>query len=364
MNLARSLFVSPRQQKPSHYGLGICQASQYKGSMSETNANPPAFGTVFGEHLPIARFDGSQWGLMEVVPTASVQFGVASHCLHYGSECFEGMKAHRQVDGSIKTFRANKNISRLQQSARSLYLPVPSTELLESMVAAAIEANAEVVPAPPGALYLRPNLLGTDLNIGAASKPSKSAALYILTSPVGAYLPPHMLRIAVESEIPRTTPQFGQVKCGSNYAMALGVILNAKEACNADQVLFAPNGNIEETGAANFLLLEEGHIVTAPLSGSFLHGVTRDSLLQLARHLGWKVEERPVSVEELKAWCARPKGEAALAGTAAILGGVGTMIIRGEDVTVGTGETGPATKLLREMLTEIQVGSRSFSFVD
>ena len=333
--------------------------------MSDTgnaSAKPAPFGTAFGQHLPIARFDGESWSEMEVVPTDSVSFGVATHCLHYGSECFEGMKAHRQVNGSIKAFRADKNIARLQASAERLYLPVPPTELLESLVSAAIECNADAVPDPPGSLYLRPNLLGTDLNIGAASKPSKTAALYLLTSPVGAYLPPHMLRIVVESVIPRTTPQFGRVKCGSNYAMALGVIRKAHENYNADQVLFAPGGFIEETGAANFMLLEEGRVITAPLSDSFLHGVTRDSLLQLAANIGWKVEERPVDIEELVNWCARPNAEAALAGTAAILGGVGTLVVNGEDIRVGSGETGPATKSLRNMLTEIQTGKRAFDF--
>ena len=331
-------------------------------SDSKTSAVAAPFGTVFGARLPIARFDGEKWSAAEIVPTDSVSFGVATHSLHYGSECFEGMKAHRQQDGSVKAFRADKNIARLQKSAESLYLPVPSTKLLEELVGMAIEANDDVVPSSPGSLYLRPNLIGTDLNIGAASKPSKTAALYVIASPVGAYLPPHMLRIQVESNIPRTTPQFGQVKCGANYAMALGVIRKAAAEFQADQVLFAPGGFIEETGAANFILLEEGHIITAPLSGSFLHGVTRDSLLQLARSLDWKVEERAVGIEELAAWCKRPKAEAALAGTAAILGGVGTLIIGGEDHQVGAGETGPATRMLREMLTEIQIGKREFRF--
>ncbi|MCP4445073.1 MAG: branched-chain-amino-acid transaminase [Myxococcales bacterium] len=331
-------------------------------SDNKTDAKPAPFGTVFGPHLPVARFDGNTWSAAEVVPTESLTFGVATHSLHYGSECFEGMKAHRQEDGSIRDFRADVNIQRLRKSAEALCLPVPSTELLEEMVTMAIEANVAAVPDPPGSLYLRPNILGTDLNIGAASRPSKSAVLYVLTSPVGAYLPPHMLRVKVDSDTPRTTPQFGRVKCGSNYAMALGVIQKAAAEFNADQVLFAPGGYIEETGAANFMLLEEGHIITAPLSDSFLHGVTRDSLLQLARSLDWKVEERPVNVSELQQWCARPNAEAALAGTAAILGGVGTIIIGGEDHLVGAGETGPATKTLRNMLTEIQVGKREFSF--
>jgi len=327
-----------------------------------TTKKSAPFGTVFGESLPIARFDGEVWGDMEVVPTDSVTFGVTAHCLHYGSECFEGLKAHKQQDGSIKAFRADRNIARLRESAKTLLLPVPPTELLERMVDATIEANAAVVPSSPGSLYLRPNLVGTDQNIGAATKPSHTAALYIVASPVGEYLPPHMLRILVEPDIPRTTPQFGKVKCGANYAMALGLIMKARKDFNADQVLFAPDGLIEETGAANFLLLEEGRIITAPLSDGYLHGVTRDSLLQLAKSLGWEVEERPVGIDELVKWCARPTAEAALAGTAAILGGVGTLIVGREDITVGSGETGPATKQLRSMLIEIQTGKRSFEF--
>ncbi len=331
-------------------------------SDSTNDATKAPFGTVFGPQLPVARFDGKKWSAIEVVPTESVTFGVACHALHYASECFEGMKAHRQVDGTVRDFRADMNIQRLRKSAEALVLPVPTTEMLEEMVALAIKHNIDVVPDPPGALYLRPNLFGTDLNIGAASTPSKTAILYLLTSPVGAYLPPHMLRIVVQSDSLRTTPQFGRVKSGANYAMALGVIRKAARDYNADQVLFAPGGFIEETGAANFIMLEEGHIITAPLSDSFLHGVTRDSLLQLGRSLGWKVEERPVSIEELVEWCKRPTAEAGLSGTAAILGGIGTIIVGDEEYQVGSGETGPATKKLRNMLTEIQIGKREFSF--
>lgn len=331
-------------------------------SDSRNDATKAPFGTVFGPQLPVARFDGEKWSAIEVVPTESVTFGVACHALHYASECFEGMKAHMQEDGSVKDFRADKNIQRLRASAEALCLPVPSTEMLEEMVDLAIEHNKHVCPDPPGALYLRPNLFGTDLNIGAASKPSKTAILYLLTSPVGPYLPPHMLRVVVQSDEPRTTPQFGRVKAGANYAMALGIIRKAAAKYNADQVLFAPGGFIEETGAANFIMLEEGKMITAPLSDAFLHGVTRDSLLQLGRSLGWDVQERPVSIDELVEWCKRPTAEAGLAGTAAILGGVGTIIVGGEEYQVGSGETGPATKKLRNMLTEIQTGKREFSF--
>jgi branched-chain amino acid aminotransferase len=170
------------------------------------------------------------------------------------------------------------------------------------------------------------------------------------------------LRIVVETVNPRTTPQFGVVKSGANYAMALSPLMAAKREWQADQVLFAPGGLIEETGAANFVLLDEGNVITSALSDAFLHGVTRDSVLQVARSLGWNVEERDVSVDELREWAARPSGEMALSGTAAILGGVGELVIDSEIVTVGTGQAGPATTKLRAMLTEIQQGVRDFSF--
>ena len=320
------------------------------------------FGSVFGEHLPIARFDGQRWSSAQVVPLNSVHFGPQTHALHYASACFEGLKGHRQPDGSAAMFRADKNITRFQGSAERLVLPVPPTALCEELFSLAVSRNADITPAAPGSLYLRPTLIGTDPNVGAAGRPSKTAALYVIASPVGEYLPSHPLRILVETQVPRTTPQFGVVKAGANYCMALGLLTRARQDWNADQVLFAAAGAIEETGAANFLLLDEGHLVTPAQTDAFLHGITRDSLLQLARARQWTVEEREVTIDDLRAWAARPTGEMALSGTAAILGGVGELIIDGEVVRVGTGQTGPSTKALRAELQSIQRGERSFEF--
>ena len=333
-----------------------------RGILMSNDVTQAPFGTVFGEHLPIARFDGDQWSAAEVVPLNSVQFGPQTHALHYASACFEGLKAHRQTDGSVALFRAEKNVARLRGSAERLVLPVPPTALCEELFSLAASRNADVTPPAPGSLYLRPTLIGTDPNIGAAGKPSKTAALYVIASPVGEYLPPHPLRILVETELPRTTPQFGVVKAGANYCMALGQLTRARQDWNADQILFAAGGLVEETGAANFILLDEGHLVTPAQTDAFLHGITKDSLLQLARARGWTVEERGITVEDLREWAARPTGEMALSGTAAILGGVGELIIDGEVVQVGTGETGPATKALRAELQSIQRGERTFEF--
>lgn len=327
-----------------------------------TDPTKAPFGSIFGDHLPIAYHDGDAWGDVEVARFDSVSFGPATHAFHYASECFEGLKAHKQPDGSVKLFRADRNVARLRTSAERLFLPVPPVEMCEQMFGLCVEHHVDITPDPPGSLYVRPTIIGTEPNIGAAGRPSSTAAFFVLASPVGEYLPPHPLRIVVETVNPRTTPQFGVVKAGANYAMALSPLMAAKRDWNADQVLFSPGGLIEETGAANFVMLDEGNLITSALSDAFLHGVTRDSVLQVARSLGWNVEERDVSVDEVRDWAGRPNGEMALSGTAAILGGVGELVIDGEVVTVGSGQTGPATAKLRAMLTEIQQGVRDFTF--
>lgn len=151
------------------------------------------------------------------------------------------------------------------------------------------------------------------------------------------------------------------VKTGGNYAAAMGPTLAAKEKYKIDQVLFCPDGSVQETGAANFLLLREGHILTRSLDSSFLHGVTRDSLLTMARQMGFKVEERVFDVAEMMAWV--KTGEAALSGTAAVLAGVGTLVRSdGKDVRVGSGDVGPVTQKLRAALVAIQNGTAPDTF--
>lgn len=322
---------------------------------SEHSATAARFGTVFAEHMAVARFDDGRWSPLEVVSPDSVVVHPASHALHYGSACFEGLKAHRFPDGSVHAFRADDHVRRLVQSATRLCLPVPPNELVAQAIAETVRTNAELTPEPPGSLYLRPILVGTDLDIGAAAAPSHSALLYVLASPVGEYLPPRPLRIVVETELPRTTPQFGVVKTGANYAMALGVIGEARARHGADQVLFAPGGRVEETGAANVVLVADGHLLTPALTDGFLHGITRDSLLRLVRDQGWTVEERAVTLDEMRDWIGRPEVEMALTGTAAVLASVGEVVIDGEVVPVGSGAT-TVVAGLRSALTAVQTG--------
>jgi branched-chain amino acid aminotransferase len=313
-----------------------------------------AFGTVAASSMVVAHASDGAFSALEVQPTAAFSLHPFSHCLHYGSTCFEGLKAHRGLDGVVRIFRADQHVARMRRTAALTQLPVPSAELLEGMIVAAVEANLAEAPAAPGALYLRPMLLGTEPNIGAAASPSRSALLAVVASPVGDYFAGGVrpLSLLVETDLPRTTPQFGEAKAGANYLMALGVTRRAREELGCDQVLFAPGGQVQETGAANFLLFDTDRVVTRALDSTFLHGVTRDSVLTLARDRGMTVEERDIDVEELLAW----RGEAAISGTAAVLSGIGTLVHGGVRHTVGDGSVGPVTLALREGLTAIQRG--------
>ena len=316
----------------------------------------PGFGTVLTDHMSVAHFKDGHWSEAQLTPTAPIPMHPAAHVLHYSSTCFEGFKAYRWRDGSVHVFRMDRHIERMRQSARLLTMPEPNAEQLAAMVIAVIDRCRDQVPEPPGALYLRPLLFGTTPNIGAASTPTNEASLIVLASPVWDYFSGGMkpLRIYIEDKANRTASHLGMVKTGGNYAAAMGPTLAARDKYKVDQVLFCPGGSVQETGAANFLLIREGHIVTRSLDSTFLHGVTRESLLTMTRDMGFRVEERVFDVAEMLEWV--KTGEAALSGTAAVLAGIGTLVHRDGEHRVGSGEVGPVTQRLRNALVAIQTG--------
>ncbi len=323
--------------------------------MTATPQRPP-FGSVLASHMAVASFQGGKWSAADLKPVGPLELSPAAHVLHYASTCFEGFKAFRRADGSVHVFRMDRHIERMRQSAKSLVLPVPDPQQLAGMVRAVIDRCREAVPEAPGALYLRPLLIGTTPNIGAAAAAAAEAMLLVLASPVWDYFAGGMkpLRILVDDEHTRSAAQMGMVKTGGNYAAAMGPTLEARAKYQVDQVLFCPGGEVQETGAANFLLLREDKLLTRGLDATFLHGVTRDSLITLARDQGFEVTERVFSVADMLEWV--KTGEAALSGTAAVLAGVGTLIHRGQEYRVGNGDVGPITRALRGQLVAVQQG--------
>ena len=317
-----------------------------------------AFGSVFMPKMALATFEDNKWSDSQIVPSDSISLHPGAHVLHYSSTCFEGLKAFRHEDGSVHVFRMDQNIERFAQSSRLLALPEINKAQLEQMIKDIVAEFAADVPEGPGSMYIRPTHIGTEAQIGKAASASVSSMQYVLLSPVGDYFAggAHALRLLLDEEGQRCASHMGMIKSGGNYASALRPTIEAKEKYQADQILFCPNGYITETGAANFLLVDGNEIITKALDSSFLHGVTRSSILTLAKDLGMTVSEREVSTEELLERAAKPGVEAMLSGTAAVLTSVGTFIYNGKDYKVGNGDIGPMATKLRNALNDIQWG--------
>ncbi len=318
-----------------------------------------AFGSVFMPEMAISWFDGSNWSPAETVPSDKLTLHPGAHVLHYSSTCFEGLKAFRHSDGTVKIFRIDQNIERMCQSSDILALPKLDKAAVKSMILELVRRFASEVPEAPGSMYIRPTHIGTEPCIGKAASPSLTSCFYVLLSPVGSYFSGDTsatLRLLLEENVMRCAPHMGVIKSGGNYASALPPTMKAKREHKIDQILFCPNGDVQETGAANAILIDGNQLITKALDDSFLHGITRDSILTLARDLGMDVQERNLTVTELLERAAKPGCEIALSGTAAVLTPVGTLVYQGEEYKVGNGGVGATTVKLRTALNDIQWG--------
>lgn len=317
-----------------------------------------AFGTVFMPEMAISYFEDGSWSDSKTVSSDSISMHPGAHVLHYSSTCFEGLKAFRHEDGSVKLFRMDKNVDRFAQSSDLLGLPALDKDASMQMIIDIVAKFKDDVPEPPGSMYIRPTHFGTEPAIGKAATPSATSCQYVLLSPVGDYFSNSAgtLRLLLEEDGMRCAPHNGRIKSGGNYASALSPIMKARNEHKADQVLFCPEGDVQETGAANFMLIDGNEIITKALDDSFLHGVTRDSILTIARDIGMDVQERQLTVTELLERAVKPGCEAVLTGTAAVMTPVGTLIHNGKEYQVGDGKPGKTTDKLRGLVNDIQWG--------
>ncbi|MFK8082921.1 MAG: branched-chain amino acid aminotransferase [Granulosicoccus sp.] len=315
------------------------------------------FGTRFLPQMAISHY-ANGWSPEEMVASDSLTVHPGAHVLHYASTCFEGLKAFQQADGSVAIFRMDQNIARFDQSSKLLCLPDLDTDQIKRMIVDSVAKYRSEVPASPASLYIRPTHIGTEPAIGKAAAATDTSSVFILLSPVGDYFDGDepSLRLLLDEQGVRCGPDHGMVKGGGNYASALKHIQGAAAQYGANQVLFCPGGDVQETGAANFILVDGDEIITKSLDNSFLHGVTRASLLTLARDKGLNVQERQLTVDELLERAARPGCEAGLTGTAAVVASVGTLIHDGQEHPVGDGLPGPRIRQMRDELNAIQWG--------
>lgn len=326
----------------------------------------PGFGKIFTDHMVVIPYhEGEGWGRGVLQAYGPLQMDPAASVLHYGQAIFEGFKAYHQPDGGIACFRPEANARRFNTSARRLAMPdLPEDLFLEAARALITQDRAWVPGAVGESLYMRPLMIGTEAALGV--KPSSDYLFILLASPSGAYFPAGVKPVTVwiSEDYVRAAPGgTGFAKCAGNYAASLVAQHQAKgEGC--DQVVWLDaihREYIEEMGGMNlFFVYQEGGetvVVTPELTGTLLPGITRDSLLQLAREQGFRAEERRITVTEWRTAIAEGRmTEAFACGTAAVITPVGEVKSARGGWTIHGGTTGPVAARLREVLLNIQHG--------
>ena len=324
----------------------------------------PVFGRVFTDHMVSARWTGDQgWYDACLTAYAPLQVDPASVVLHYGQEVFEGLKAYLQPGGGVAMFRPERNAARLAHSCERLALPVFPQDAFVQACELLVRTDRAWVPGGAGAsLYLRPFIFGDEVGLGV--RPSDSARFLLIASPSGNYFsgPLRPVSLWLTQDYVRAAPGgTGSAKCGGNYAASLVAQQEAIEN-GCDQVVFldaVEHRWVEELGGMNiFLVLDDGTLVTPEISGgTILEGITRDSIITIARDLGHPVEERRVDVDEWRKGAADGRVvEVFACGTAAVITPIGALRWPDGETVAGTGEPGAVTMKLRQALMDIQYG--------
>lgn len=326
----------------------------------------PTFGSTFTSHMVAIEWSDGAWGTAALTSFAELALSPAAMVLHYGQAVFEGMKAYRHPDGEIRLFRPAMNAARFQASARRLAMPeLPVDDFVEA-VELLVREDADEVPEGPGtSLYLRPFMIGTEAALG--TRPAQEYLFLVIASPAGPYFASGYagIDVWVEEDQPRAFPGgTGFAKCAGNYAGGM-LMQQAASARGCQQVIYldAREGRyLEELGGMNLVLVREGisgaTLLTPAVSDTILAGITRDSVLTLARELGAAVEERQVSFEEWRKGVASGEiTEAFACGTAAVVTPIRAVRSRDAEFTVGDGAPGPWTTALRDALLGIQEGA-------
>jgi len=332
----------------------------------EARLADPSFGRYFTDHMvTIAWETGRGWHDAQLVPYAPLTLDPAVMVLHYGQAIFEGLKAYRQPDGSIATFRPDQNARRFQRSARRLAMPELPEELFLASIRALVGQDSAWVPSEDEhSLYLRPLMFSTEIGLGV--RPASSYLYVLLASPAGAYFRGGLKPVTVwlSEDYTRAAPGgTGEAKCAGNYAASLVAQAQAAER-GCDQVVWldaVEHRWVEEMGGMNLCFVygsgAGARLMTPALTGSLLPGVTRDSLLTLAADLGYGAEAGRISTDEWREGNASGEiTEVFACGTAAVITPVGAVRSASHDWTVGSGGTGPVTAGLREALLHIQTG--------
>ncbi|MDH4322336.1 MAG: branched-chain amino acid aminotransferase [Desulfobulbaceae bacterium] len=337
-----------------------------KASAGERKAKPDASALGFGRHMADHMFvmawsQEKGWHDAAVTKYASFAMDPAAMVLHYGQAIFEGLKAFRGKDSRIHLFRPTANFERMNRSAERMCMPqIPVDEVMTGL-RMLIEADADWVPDVQGAsLYIRPTMIATEPALGV--RPSNRYLFYIITCPVGAYYPEgfNPVKIYVTDKYVRAVPGgVGAAKTAGNYAASIMAAVEAQKA-GYTQVLWldaVERKYVEEVGTMNIFFAIGDEVITPPLAGTILPGITRQSVIQLLKDWGGKVVERKISIDEV--FDAAENGrlkEIFGTGTAAVISPVGALHFKERDCTINNGRTGELSQRLFDHLQGIQYG--------
>ena len=324
----------------------------------------PGFGTLFSDHMvTIDYVEGKGWHNAVVGPRQNISLDPAASVLHYAQEIFEGMKAYKHADGSAALFRPEENARRFNASADRMAMPHVPEDLFIEAVRQLVAIDKDWFPSVEGgSLYLRPFMFASEAFLGV--RPAKEYKFIVIASPAGNYFKSGVpaVKIWVAQDYVRAAPGgTGAAKTGGNYAASLVPQAEAI-AQGCDQVVFLDAVErkwIEELGGMNlFFVMDDGSVITPPLTGTILPGITRNSLIQLLREEGLTVREEAYSIDQWRDDANSGKLlETMACGTAAVVTPVGTVAGRDGEFTIGSGGPGQITSKIREKLVGIQRGT-------
>jgi len=320
------------------------------------------FGTEFTDHMFIMDYtEGKGWHDGRIVPYGPLSLDPAAVVFHYAQEMFEGLKAYKSADGRVLLFRPDMNAKRTNRTNNRLCIPQVDEDLYVEAVKAIVKVDADWIPQKEGtSLYIRPFIIADEPFLGV--RRANSYKFIIILSPVGPYYEGGLTptKIYVEDNYVRATPGgTGEAKCGGNYAASLKAQEEAHEQ-GYEQILWLDGVErkyVEEIGTSNAFFKINGEVITAPLNGTILPGITRDSVIQILRKKGMKITERRISIDEVvEAYKNGQFEEMFASGTAAVISPVGELRYKGESMVINGGGIGPVAQEMYDTIYGIQTG--------
>lgn len=345
--------------------IQVTQLPSEKRKAKPTDESALGFGNIFTDHMFLMDYqEGEGWKNPRIEPYHDLNLDPAAMSLHYGQMIFEGLKCYRRADGGLQLFRARDNFLRLNRSAARLCIPDVDVDSALQGLRALLSIDGDWVPKSRGtSLYIRPTIIATEPHLGV--RPSRQYTYFVILGPVGAYYSEGFNPVkiwVVDDYIRAASGGLGEAKTAANYAASLYAAELAHQK-GYTQVLWLDareNKYVEEVGTMNMFFLIDDELITPPLGGTILPGITRYTVMDLVREWGgYKVSERQVTIDEVMAAAREGRlTEAFGSGTAAVISPVGQIVYQDQTVKVGGGLTGPLSQKLFDEIIAIQYGEK------